>query len=489
MRVYNAYSGTKEEFIPIKEGRVKMYACGITVYDDCHVGHARQAIIFDIINRYLKFRGYDVTYVRNYTDVDDKIIARANALNMNVLAYSQKKVEEAEEDLSALRVTDADIKPKASEYIELIIKFTDGLIQKGHAYSTSRGDVYFSVESFKGYGKLSNRNTDELLSGVRKEVEEGKQNPLDFALWKSAKEGEISWDSPWGKGRPGWHIECSAMVLNTLGESIDIHGGGKDLIFPHHENEIAQSEAYTGKPFAKYWVHNGLITINGQKMSKSLGNSLTIKEVLSLYHPEVIRYAMVEKHYSSNVDLNEKVFQLAENQLYYFYQTITNINTTIKNNGTPTDGAVLEPAFIETIGKDFIEAMDDDFNTAAAIAQLFSICKYANTLISNRKHSGRDICATLGEIRNKTVSMFSLLGLLQETPESFVADLKNKHLKNLGITQDEILDFILQRNKAKQEKNYEVADKIRNELLDRGIILNDSKEGTRWDIKDLYNIG
>lgn len=489
MRVYNAYSGMKEEFIPIEEGKVKMYACGITVYDDCHIGHARQAIIFDIINRYLKFRGYDVTYVRNYTDVDDKIIARANSLNMDVLAYSQKKVEEAEEDLSALKVIDADIKPKASEYVERIIRFAEGLIHKGHAYPTARGDVYFSVESFKGYGKLSNRNTDELLSGVRKEVEEGKQNPLDFALWKSAKEGEISWNSPWGKGRPGWHIECSAMVLNTLGESIDIHGGGKDLIFPHHENEIAQSEAYTGKPFAKYWVHNGLITINGQKMSKSLGNSLTIKEVLSLYHPEVIRYAMIEKHYSSNVDLNEKVFQLAENQLYYFYQTLDNINAFINNNGTQTDSAVLEPAFIEAIGKDFTEAMDDDFNTAAAIAQLFSICKHANTLISNRKHSSGDICATLGEIRNKTVTMFSLLGLLQETPESFVAELKNKHLKNLGITQDEIQDFILQRNKAKQDKNYEVADKVRNELLERGIILNDSKEGTRWDIKELYNIG
>lgn len=489
MRIYNAYSGMKEEFVPMETGKVKMYACGITVYDECHIGHARQAIIFDIISRYLKYRGYEVTYVRNYTDVDDKIIARANALNMNVLAYSQKKVDEAEEDLSALHVIDADIKPKASEYIERIIRFTDGLIQKGHAYSTARGDVYYSVESFDSYGKLSNRNTDELLSGVRKDVEEGKQNPLDFALWKSAKEGEISWDSPWGKGRPGWHIECSAMVLNTLGESIDIHGGGKDLIFPHHENEIAQSEAFTGKPFAKYWVHNGLITINGQKMSKSLGNSLTIKQALSLYHPEIIRYAMVEKHYSSNVDLSEKVFQLAENQLYYFYHTLANMNAYKESNGTHTDGTVIDPAFIDAIEKAFIEAMDDDFNTAAAIAQLFSICKYANTLISNKKHSGGNISVTLLKIKDKITAMFSLLGLLQETPESFLAELKNKHLKNLGITPDEIQDFILQRNKAKQEKNYEAADKIRNELSERGIILNDGKEGTRWDIKDLYNIG
>ena len=489
MRVYNACSGMKEDFIPMERGKVKMYACGITVYDYCHIGHARQAIVFDIINRYLKFRGYEVTYVRNYTDVDDKIIARANALDMDVLAYSQQKVHEAEEDLSVLNVIDADIKPKASEYIEKIISFAEGLIQKGHAYSTPRGDVYFSVESFKEYGKLSNRNTDELLSGVRKDVEEGKRNPLDFALWKSAKEGEISWDSPWGKGRPGWHIECSAMVLNTLGESIDIHGGGKDLIFPHHENEIAQSEAYTGKPFAKYWVHNGLITINGQKMSKSLGNTLTIRKALSLYHPEVIRYAMIEKHYSSNVDLSEKVFQLAEHQLYYFYNTLAKINETVKNSVGHSDGSIIDPALIEAIEKDFIDAMDDDFNTAAAIAQLFSICRNANALIAGKKHSIGSIAATLVKIKEKTISMFSLLGLLQQEPESFVSELRNKHLKKLEINPVEIEALILQRNRAKQEKSYEIADRIRNQLSERGIILNDSKDGTVWDIKDLYSIG
>lgn len=489
MKVYNAYSGMKEEFIPMEKGRVKMYACGITVYGDCHIGHARQAIIFDIISRYLRYRGYHVTYVRNYTDVDDKIIARANSLSTDVLSYSRKKIEEAEADLAALHVIDADIKPKASEYIDLIINFVSGLIHKGHAYSTARGDVYFSVESFNGYGKLSNRNTDELLNGVRKDVEEGKQNPLDFALWKSAKEGEISWDSPWGKGRPGWHIECSAMVLNTLGESIDIHGGGKDLVFPHHENEIAQSEAFTGKPFARYWVHNGLITINGQKMSKSLGNSLTIKQALSQYHPEVLRYAMLEKHYSSNVDLNERVFQLAEKQLYYFYNTLAKINVYSQNNGNLTDGTVIDPSYTDSIGKDFVEAMDDDFNTAAAIAQLFSICKNVNMLISSKKYSTADILVTASEIKEKTVRMYSLLGLLQQTPESFIEQMKAKHLRELGITQPEIESMILQRNKAKQEKDYTKADKIRNELLERGIILNDGKDGTGWDIKDLYNIG
>lgn len=489
MKIYNAYSGTKEEFIPIEMNKVRMYACGITVYDDCHIGHARQAIIFDCISQYLRFCGYDVTYVRNYTDVDDKIIARANALKMNVLDYSQKKIEEAEDDLSGLHVIDADIKPKASEYIGLIINFVSGLIQKGHAYPTIRGDVYFSVASFNEYGKLSNRNTDELLSGVRKEVEEGKENPMDFALWKSAKEGEISWESPWGRGRPGWHIECSAMVLNTLGESIDIHGGGKDLIFPHHENEIAQSEALTGKPFAKYWVHNGLITINGQKMSKSLGNTLTIKQALGNYHPEVIRYAMLEKHYSSAIDLNEKVFSVAEMQIYYFYNTLAKINAYLESGETHDDGNVIDASFINDIEKNFIASMDDDFNTAAAIAQLFSVCKYVNVLMSNKKYKHEDISTTLLQIKEKTTRLFSILGLLQENPEVFVEVLKKKHLSALGIAADDIEELIRQRDKAKQNKNYDMADRLRNELSEQGILLSDSKAGTTWDIKELYTVG
>lgn len=489
MRVFNAYSGVKEEFIPLNKNKVSMYACGITVYDDCHIGHARQAITFDVISQYLRYKGYDVTYVRNYTDVDDKIIAKANSQGVNVLSYSQKKIEEAEEDLAILRVIDADIKPKASEYINKIINFVDGLIKKGHAYSTERGDVYFSVGSYNGYGKLSNRNTEELLNGVRKDVEEGKESPFDFALWKSAKDGEIFWESPWGKGRPGWHIECSAMVLDTLGESIDIHGGGRDLIFPHHENEIAQSEAFTGKPFAKYWVHNGLITINGQKMSKSLGNSMTIKQALAKYNPEVIRYAMLEKHYSTDIDLNEKVFSLSEKQLYYFYNTLAKINAFVSTDVNHADGKVIDISIIEDIEKNFIASMDDDFNTAAAIAHMFSICKYVNTLITSKKYSKEDISITLSQIKAKTIHLFSIVGLLQEAPQLFVEELKNKHLFTLGITVNTIEELILQRNKAKADKNYEMADKIRNTLLEQGIILNDSKDGTSWDIKELYSIG
>ena len=488
MKLYNAYSREKEEFVPMDQNKVKMYACGITVYDDCHIGHARQAIVFDIFSRYLRYRDYDVTYVRNYTDVDDKIIARANALGMNALDYSQKKIEEAEEDLAALKVIDADIKPKASDYIDKMLIFIGDLIKKGHAYATERGDVYFSVESFEGYGKLSNRNTEELLNGVRKEVEEGKRSPIDFALWKAAKEGEIYWQSPWGKGRPGWHIECSTMVLDTLGESIDIHGGGKDLIFPHHENEIAQSEAYTGKPYVKYWVHNGLITIDGQKMSKSLGNSMTIKQALEKYRPEVIRYAMLENHYSSAIDLNEKVFSLAEKQLYYFYNTLSKMDAFLKNNGSLEGGKVLDPSVIEGIEKDFEAAMDDDLNTSMAISNLFALFKHANALVSDRKKSTQDIAATLSLIKDRVVKVFSVIGLLQEKPEEFIAVLKNKHLTLLGLSKAAIEDMISQRISAKAAKNYETADKLRNNLLDQGILLIDSKEGTQWDIKDLYSL-
>jgi len=488
MKIYNVYSREKEEFVPIESNKVRMYACGITVYDDCHIGHARQAIVFDVISQYLRYRGYDVTYVRNYTDVDDKIIARANSEGINALTYSQKKIEEAELDLSKLGVVDADIKPKASDYIGKIIVFIDALIKKGHAYATERGDVYFSVSSFKDYGKLSNRNTEELFIGVRKEVEEGKKSPIDFALWKSAKAGEIYWESPWGKGRPGWHIECSAMVHDTLGESIDIHGGGKDLIFPHHENEIAQSEAFTGKPYAKYWVHNGLITMNGQKMSKSLGNSMTIKQALEKYNAEVIRYAMLEKHYTTDIDLNEKVFSLAEKHLYYFYNTLLKINEFLKGYDK-RNGKVIEPSIVEDIQKNFNDSMDDDFNTAAAISGLFSICRYINALIMNRKFAKEDISRTLSEMKDKLVQVFSVLGLLKQDPQEFIDELKNKHLKILGISKEDIEDIILQRAHFKADKNYEAADQLRSHLLNRGIILNDSKDGTSWDIKELYGTG
>lgn len=485
MKIYNSLTKKKEEFKPINKEQVKMYACGITVYDDSHIGHARQVITFDMICCYLRFIGYNVKYVRNYTDVDDKIIARANALNMNALDYSEARIKDAEDVFNKLGADIADVKAKASENIDNIIKFVSKLIEKGHAYSTEKGDVYFDVKSFEGYGKLSNINIDDLLNGVRKDVEESKKDPIDFALWKSAKPGEIAWKSPWGEGRPGWHIECSTMILSNLGESIDIHGGGKDLLFPHHENEVAQSEALTGKPLANYWVHNGLVKIDGQKMSKSLGNSLTIKEVLEKYNPEVVRYAIVSKNYSSDIDLGESEFVLAEKHLYYFYNTINNINKFLHQN------IIITPAkddVADSIETKFIEAMDDDFNTPVAIANLFSVCKYVNSLIKDKKVTIEEKASILNKIKEQIYKCYNVIGLFREENEKLIQELKTKYLNKLGISAQEIEDSISRRTDAKIEKNYELADSIRKELDENGIILNDSKEGTTWDIKELYNM-
>ena len=482
MKIYNSLTRKKEEFIPIEKDNVKMYACGITVYDDSHIGHARASITYDMICCYLRFLGYKVKYVRNYTDVDDKIIARANALNMNALDYSEDRIKAAEEIFEKLGADFPDIKCKASENIDNIIDFVSKLIEKGYAYPTEKGDVYYSVKKFKDYGKLSNINTDDLLNGVRKDVEEGKQDPLDFAVWKAAKPGEISWKSPWGEGRPGWHIECSCMVLHNLGETIDIHGGGKDLIFPHHENEIAQSEALTGKPLANYWIHNGLIKINGQKMSKSLGNSLTIKEALDLYNPEVVRYAIVSKSYSADIDLGESEFALAEKHLYYFYNTINEIDKFLANNNEMKEVA---NEVADGIEAKFREAMDDDFNTPVAVAELFADFKYVNNLLKNNKVSADEKAFILNKIKSEIIRCYNIIGLFKEDVQGLIDDLKSKYINKLGLDVAEIEQKIADRANAKLEKNYEVADKIRSELDEKGIILNDSKDGTSWDIKEL----
>ena len=482
MKIYNSLTRKKEEFIPIEKEIVKMYACGITVYDDSHIGHARASITYDMICCYLRFLGYKVKYVRNYTDVDDKIIARANALNMNALDYSEDRIKAAEEVFEKLGADFPDIKCKASENIDNIIDFVSKLIEKGYAYPTEKGDVYYSVKNFKDYGKLSNINTDDLLNGVRKDVEEGKRDPLDFAVWKSAKPGEISWKSPWGEGRPGWHIECSCMVLHNLGETIDIHGGGKDLIFPHHENEIAQSEALTGKPLANYWIHNGLIKINGQKMSKSLGNSLTIKEALELYNPEVVRYAIVSKSYSADIDLGESEFALAEKHLYYFYNTINEIDKYLAEN-TEMKEAANEVA--DGIEAKFKEAMDDDFNTPVAVAELFTDFKYVNNLLKDKKVPADEKAYILNKIKTEIIRCYNIMGLFKEDVQGLIDDLKNKYINKLGIDVAEIERKIEERATAKAEKNYELADSIRSELDEKGVLLNDSKEGTSWDIKEL----
>ena len=483
MKIYNSLTKKKEEFVPIEKDNVKMYACGITVYDDSHIGHARASVTYDMVCCYLRFLGYKVKYVRNYTDVDDKIIARANALNMNALDYSENRIKAAEDVFKKLGADFPDVKCKASENIENIIDFVSKLIEKGYAYPTEKGDVYYSVKKFKDYGKLSNINTEDLLNGVRKDVEEGKKDPLDFAVWKSAKPGEISWKSPWGNGRPGWHIECSCMVLHNLGETIDIHGGGKDLIFPHHENEIAQSEALTGKPLANYWMHNGLIKINGQKMSKSLGNSLTIKHALELYNPEVIRYAIVSKNYSSDIDLGESEFAMAEKHLYYFYNTINAINKFLEEN---TKMKEVPNEVADEIENKFKQAMDDDCNTPVAIANLFTDFKYVNNLLKNNKIEIDEKAYILNKIKNEIVRCYNVIGIFKEDANELIEDLKSKYINKLDLKVEDIEQEIINRAVAKSEKNYDIADRIRKELDEKGIILNDSKEGTTWDIKELY---
>ena len=484
MKIYNSMTRQKEEFIPREGNNVKMYACGITVYDLSHIGHARQAIVYSMIADYLRYRGYNVKYVRNYTDVDDKIISKANELGKNALDFSKEQIEETQKDMANLHVIDADVFAKASESIDIIINFVQELINKGHAYAAENGDVYFDVRSFRGYGKLSNRKVDDMLNGVRKDVEPGKRDPIDFALWKSAKPGEIAWESPWGQGRPGWHIECSAMILNNLGESTDIHGGGKDLIFPHHENEIAQSEALTGKPLTKYWSHCGLIKINGEKMSKSLGNSLTIRDALEKYNYEVIKYVMFSKHYTSDIDLLDGDFALAENHMYYFYTTIGAMKAFIANNKNAEVTTLRQDDISETIIPEFIKYMDDDFNTAAALANLHGIFKYVNNVMKQTKQK-EETANTLERILKNIEEAYGVLGLFEQEPSTFTAELKKKYLAKLEIEELYIEEQINKRAEAKKNRDFEQADKIRSELDEKGIILMDRKRRNNMECEGI----
>ena len=489
MKIYNSMTRKKEEFIPLDGNNVKMYACGITVYDLSHIGHARQAIVYSMIADYLKYRGYNVKYVRNYTDVDDKIINRANLLGKDALDFSKEQIKETEIDMENLHVTNADIYALASENIDNIIKFVQELIGKNHAYVADNGDVYFDVRSFPDYGKLTNRNVDDMLNGVRKEVEPGKKDPIDFALWKSAKPGEIFWKSPWGNGRPGWHIECSAMVLRYLGETIDIHGGGKDLIFPHHENEIAQSEALTGKKFAKYWSHCGLVKINGEKMSKSLGNSLTIRDALKKYNYEVLKYVMLSKHYTSDIDLLDKDYIIAEKHLYYFYSTIIKAKKYINEYKDTNVKELRDDDISNEIINNFIKNMDDDFNTVATLSELYGIFKYINNAIKTAKKNEKKITAnTLEIILEKINEVYGIIGFLKQNPDDFINELKTKYLNILEIDEKYIIEKINERAESKKNKNFEVADFIREELDKKGVILMDTIDGTNWDIKQLFNV-
>jgi cysteinyl-tRNA synthetase len=492
MKIYNTFTGRKEEFVPLIPNKVKIYACGVTVYDHCHIGHARSAIVFDVIRRYIKYKGFDVKYVRNFTDIDDKIINRAKQEGITWDAVARKYTDEYYKDMKRLGVGRADIEPKATEHIEEIIDIVNGLIEKGYAYEV-KGSVYFSVDKFIGYGNLSKKDMEEMMAGARVEVDERKKNPLDFALWKKSKEGEPSWESPWGSGRPGWHIECTAMSIKHLGESFDIHGGGADLLFPHHENEIAQSEAFTGKPFAKYWIHNGFITIDKEKMSKSLGNFFTIKEVLDKFDPEVVRFFLLSTHYRSPIEFSDDQLREAESSIDRYYTTIVRINDFLgtlivstsleKKNGGEEEfsnaGKIFEGLLLSFREK-FEEAMDDDFNTALALGHIFELIREANRFLDNRP-SGLKSRNLLSQTKELLFEAGEILNIFGRTPHVWYLSLME--IRNIGLSEKNILEKIKERQDARQKKDWHIADAIRKELEEKGIILEDKKDGTDWKVK------
>ena len=458
MRIYNTLTRTKEEFVPLEEGKVKMYACGITVSGEAHIGHGFQALIYDIIRKYLEKKGYSVTYARNYTDVDDKIIARSKETGIPADKYAAMTIEKINAVMREMDIDDPTIWLKATENIGNIQDFISRLIEKGHAYAAPSGNVYFDVSSYKGYGCLSNRSVEDMLDGVRVENAEEKRNPADFALWKAAKEGEISWPSPWGEGRPGWHIECSAMNRAAFGDQIDIHGGGRDLIFPHHENEIAQTESLTGKRFVKYWTHNGLIKVNGQKMSKSLGNSLLLEDLLKKYSNEAIKFALLSTSYRNDINITDTLFPEAERHLTEFYRIIAAVEERV---GKGEKGNA-------EIDERFDKCMDDDFNTALALSDLFGLFKK----ISAKLASGDKSCADdVMQIR-KT---YSLLGLFKKDAAAYLAEAEKKSLKE--EVPAEVAALAEERWQAKKVKNWAVADELRKKIDDMGYTVKDSKDG------------
>ncbi len=457
LQIYNTMTRKKEVFTPIEENKIKMYVCGITVYDLCHIGHARVMVGFDMITRYLRHRGYDVTYVRNITDVDDKIIRRANENGERVDELTERMIQAMHDDEDRLGVLRPDLEPRATHHIGDIVDMVQTLVEKGFAYPADNGDVYYRVNKFAGYGKLTNRNLEEMQAGARIDVEDAKENPMDFVLWKSAKEDEVSWDSPWGPGRPGWHIECSAMSTCCLGNNFDIHGGGPDLPFPHHENEIAQSEAATGEKYANTWMHAGAVRVDQEKMSKSLGNFFTIRDVLEKYNPEVIRYFLLSSHYRSPINYSEDGLKSARQSLERFYTALQGVD------------AVEVPAEGEWVER-FKAAMDDDFNTAEAFAVLFDLAKQLN--IAKKEGDTEQANQLAGYLK-----LFGdVLGLFNQDADSF---LKGEPAAD-GLSEGDIEAQIEARNQARKNKDFAESDRIRDELAAQGIILKDSREGTSW---------
>ncbi|MFN3504801.1 MAG: cysteine--tRNA ligase [Caldimicrobium sp.] len=484
LRLYNTLSGQVEIFEPLNPPKITMYVCGITAYDSSHLGHARSAVIFDVLYRVLDSLGYEVIYVRNITDIDDKIINRANKEGIYWKDLTEKYTLEYQEEMEKLKVKKPTYEPKASEHISEMLGLIQRLIDNGFAY-VSEGDVYFSVEKFPSYGKLSKRRLEDLLTGVRIDPSEKKRNPLDFALWKGAKPFEPYWESPWGKGRPGWHIECSAMSLKYLGETIDIHGGGLDLIFPHHENEIAQSEAATGKPFVRFFVHHGLITVNGEKMSKSLGNFVTTSYLLEQYHPEVIRAFLLSKHYRSPLDYSENSIREMEKAIYKFYETLYWIKRAkAKTEKGHPERIQMLTELLNKFKENFLSSLLEDLNTAQAIGHLFSLEGELYNYINKYKDLGQEEVRLLNEMRENLQNYAGkYLGIAETDPDEFFEGERKRKLKLKGIEMKEIENLIKERFKARIEKNFILADEIREKLTSLGIRLKDTKEETFWFVE------
>ncbi len=489
LRIYNTLSGKKEVFKPLREKKVGMYACGVTVYDLCHIGHARSTVVFDVIFRYLRFLGYEVTYVRNITDVDDKIIKKANGEEVGCEEIADRYIREFNSDMEALGLEKPTHEPKATEHIRGMIRMTEGLMGKGYAYQAD-GDVFFSVEKFKGYGKLSKRNLDQMKAGARVEIDEKKRNPLDFALWKTSKPGEPSWDSPWGRGRPGWHIECSVMSQAYLGDTIDIHGGGKDLIFPHHENEITQSEGATGKPLAQFWVHNGFVNINREKMSKSLGNILTIKDILKFYHPEIIRLFLLSHHYRSPVDFSDRNLAEAKMGMDRFYSTLKRMDELEGEGLASQEGQrILEEEVREAVEgvkafpEKFQGAMDDDFNTALALGYFHDLARNLNALMGDKGTRHGFQADLLASARDNFRRFGNILGLFQSQPRDYFEGQRRREMGRLRIDEEQINRMIRERHEARSKKDWKRADEIKESLASMGISVEDGPNGTTWRVK------
>ena len=462
MHIYNTLTRRKEPFTPLEAGKVSMYVCGMTVYDYCHLGHARVMVAFDVITRYLRERGYDVNYVRNITDIDDKILKRADENGESITALTERMIDAMHEDEQRLFVLPPSHEPRATGHIDDIVAMIETLIEKGFAYTADNGDVYYRVRKFADYGKLNNRQLDDMRAGSRVDVDIHKEDPLDFVLWKAAKPGEAHWPSPWGNGRPGWHIECSAMSTCCLGDTFDIHGGGPDLTFPHHENEIAQSEAATGKTYVNTWMHAGAVRVNQEKMSKSLGNFFTIRDVLAEHDPEVVRFLLVASHYRSPINYSVDSLTEARKSLTRLYTALEGLELGEEKGETSGDAS--------TYRQRFTQVMDDDFNTPEALAVMFELAREVNRAKQEQPIEAAKLARELKQLG-------SILGLLQQVPQTF---LKGTQQQGMPLSESEIEAKIAQRIEAKVNKDFAQADAIRDELAALGIILKDSREGTSW---------